>query len=88
MFLSFPVFPVSRLIVSLSHPLIHLFLIFGLIFFFQDVCVQATTGSGKTIAFGIPIFEILNRRTDRLKKYEVGALVIAPTRSIQLVTIE
>jgi ATP-dependent RNA helicase DDX55/SPB4 len=46
----------------------------------KDVCVQATTGSGKTIAFGIPIFEILKRRSDILKKYEIGALVIAPTR--------
>lgn len=48
----------------------------------KDVCVEAVTGSGKTLAFGIPIFEILNRRSDPLKKLEVGALVIAPTREL------
>ena len=46
----------------------------------KEVCVEATTGSGKTIAFAIPIFEILTRPDVSLKKYDVGALVIAPTR--------
>jgi ATP-dependent RNA helicase DDX55/SPB4 len=46
----------------------------------KDVCVEATTGSGKTLAFVLPIYEILNRRTEKLKKHQVGALIIAPTR--------
>mmetsp|Transcript_14045 Transcript_14045/g.20998 ORF Transcript_14045/g.20998 Transcript_14045/m.20998 type:complete len:747 (-) Transcript_14045:29-2269(-) len=48
----------------------------------KDVCVQATTGSGKTLAFGVPLFEILQRRVDPFRKYEIGALVIAPTREL------
>ena len=48
----------------------------------QDVCVEATTGSGKTIAFGIPVFEILLRREAPFRKHEIGALVVAPTREL------
>ena len=48
----------------------------------KDVCVEAVTGSGKTLAFGIPIFEILKRRDEKLKKYEIGCVVIAPTREL------
>ena len=50
--------------------------------FSQDVCVEATTGSGKTIAFGIPIFEILLRRDTPFRKHEIGSLVVAPTREL------
>ena len=46
----------------------------------KDVCVEATTGSGKTLAFGIPIFEIIRRYESNILKYDVGAMVIAPTR--------
>ena len=48
----------------------------------KDVCVEATTGSGKTLAFGIPIFEILNKlqTTSIWHKFDIGALVLAPTR--------
>jgi ATP-dependent RNA helicase DDX55/SPB4 len=48
----------------------------------KDVCVEATTGSGKTLAFGVPVFEMLSKRSQSLKKYELGALVIAPTREL------
>ena len=50
----------------------------------KDVCVEATTGSGKTLAFGIPIFEILLKKYNEIKlgKYDIGALVIAPTREL------
>jgi superfamily II DNA/RNA helicase len=48
----------------------------------KDVCVEATTGSGKTLAFLIPIVEIIMRRDTPLKKTQVGALVIAPTREL------
>ena len=46
----------------------------------KDVCVEATTGSGKTLAFVIPVTEVLHRRTHPLKKHEVGALIVGPTR--------
>lgn len=46
----------------------------------KDVVVEAVTGSGKTLAFVIPIIEKLIRRESRLKKNEIGALVISPTR--------
>lgn len=46
----------------------------------KDVVVEAVTGSGKTLAFVIPILERLIRRETRLKRDEVGALIISPTR--------
>lgn len=46
----------------------------------KDVVVEAVTGSGKTLAFVIPILERLIRRDTRLRRNEVGALVISPTR--------
>jgi ATP-dependent RNA helicase DDX55/SPB4 len=48
----------------------------------QDVVVEAVTGSGKTLAFVIPILERLTRRESRLKKNEIGALIISPTRYV------
>jgi ATP-dependent RNA helicase DDX55/SPB4 len=46
----------------------------------KDVVVEAVTGSGKTLAFVIPILERLIRRESRLKRDEIGALIISPTR--------
>lgn len=46
----------------------------------KDVVVEAVTGSGKTLAFAIPILEKLVRRETKLKRNEVGALIISPTR--------
>ncbi|XP_060105224.1 ATP-dependent RNA helicase DDX55 [Heteronotia binoei] len=48
----------------------------------KDVAAEAVTGSGKTLAFVIPIIEILLRREEKLKKMQVGALVITPTREL------
>lgn len=48
----------------------------------KDVVVEAVTGSGKTLAFVIPILERLIRRETRLKKDEIGALIISPTRCV------
>ncbi|OCH95054.1 DEAD-domain-containing protein [Obba rivulosa] len=48
----------------------------------KDVVVEAVTGSGKTLAFVIPILEKLVRRETRLRKNEIGALVISPTREL------
>lgn len=41
---------------------------------------KAVTGSGKTLAFALPIIEKLLRRERPLRKNEVGALIISPTR--------
>ena len=48
----------------------------------QDVVVQAATGSGKTLAFLLPLFEVLGRLDEPLKKHDVGALVVEPTREL------
>lgn len=48
----------------------------------KDICAEAVTGSGKTLAFIIPILEILLARTVPLKKHEVGALILSPTREL------
>ncbi|KAL1701419.1 P-loop containing nucleoside triphosphate hydrolase protein [Schizophyllum commune] len=48
----------------------------------KDVVVEAVTGSGKTLAFVIPILERLIRRETKLKRNEVGALIISPTREL------
>lgn len=46
------------------------------------MCAEAVTGSGKTLAFIIPILEILLARSVPLKKHEIGALIISPTREL------
>ncbi|KAK2466230.1 hypothetical protein APHAL10511_001872 [Amanita phalloides] len=48
----------------------------------KDVVVEAVTGSGKTLTFVIPILEKVLRRRTRLRKNEIGALVISPTREL------
>ena len=48
----------------------------------KDVVVEAVTGSGKTLAFVVPILEKLIRRESKLKKNEIGALIISPTRYV------
>ncbi|SJX63508.1 related to SPB4-ATP-dependent RNA helicase of DEAH box family [Sporisorium reilianum f. sp. reilianum] len=48
----------------------------------KDVVVEAVTGSGKTLAFVIPVLEMLLRRSAKLKKDEVGALIVSPTREL------
>ncbi|CAK6439956.1 unnamed protein product [Pipistrellus nathusii] len=48
----------------------------------KDVAAEAVTGSGKTLAFVIPILEILLRREEKLKRHQVGAIIITPTREL------
>lgn len=50
----------------------------------KDVAVEAVTGSGKTLAFIIPMLELLIRRhkNEKLRKTEIGAIVISPTREL------
>jgi len=44
----------------------------------RDVCGSAPTGSGKTIAFGIPLID----RVGRAKSKKPRALILAPTREL------
>jgi superfamily II DNA/RNA helicase len=44
----------------------------------RDVCGRAPTGSGKTVAFGIPVVA----RIDRANKRQPTALILAPTREL------
>jgi superfamily II DNA/RNA helicase len=44
----------------------------------RDVCGRAPTGSGKTIAFGVPLVA----RIDRARRCQPTALVLAPTREL------
>jgi ATP-dependent RNA helicase DDX55/SPB4 len=46
----------------------------------KDVVVEAVTGSGKTMAFLIPVVEKLLRVESAIKKHHVGAIVVSPTR--------
>jgi len=46
----------------------------------KDVAVQAVTGSGKTLAFLIPVIESLSGK--KLKKKQIGALILSPTREL------
>ncbi|XP_034565212.1 ATP-dependent RNA helicase DDX55 [Notolabrus celidotus] len=50
----------------------------------KDVAAEAVTGSGKTLAFVIPIIELLLKREEKLRKMQVGALVVTPTRELAL----
>jgi ATP-dependent RNA helicase DDX55/SPB4 len=52
----------------------------------KDVCVEAETGSGKTISFLIPMIEMILRRETPLRKTEVGGLVVSPTRELAMQT--
>jgi superfamily II DNA/RNA helicase len=44
----------------------------------RDLCGRAPTGSGKTIAFGVPLLA----RIDRAEKRRPTALILAPTREL------
>ncbi|KAI7845551.1 hypothetical protein COHA_000842 [Chlorella ohadii] len=48
----------------------------------KDVAVDACTGSGKTLAFVLPLVERLRRLEQPLKKNQVGAVVVSPTREL------
>lgn len=50
----------------------------------KDVAAEAVTGSGKTLAFLVPLLEIMQRRSEPWNKYEVGSIVISPTRELAL----
>ncbi|KAK9480217.1 P-loop containing nucleoside triphosphate hydrolase protein [Lipomyces japonicus] len=47
----------------------------------KDVVVEAVTGSGKTIAYLLPIIEII-LRADPIQRGHVGAIIVSPTREL------
>ncbi|KAL3693013.1 hypothetical protein R1sor_006664 [Riccia sorocarpa] len=49
---------------------------------YKDVAVDAATGSGKTLAFLVPVVEKFRGLSVSLKKNQVGAIVISPTREL------
>ncbi|XP_014229237.1 probable ATP-dependent RNA helicase DDX55 homolog [Trichogramma pretiosum] len=50
----------------------------------HDVAAEAVTGSGKTLAFLIPLLELMLKRPEEWKEFEVGAIVISPTRELAI----
>ncbi|XP_078048921.1 putative ATP-dependent RNA helicase DDX55 homolog isoform X2 [Augochlora pura] len=50
----------------------------------KDVAAEAVTGSGKTVAFIVPLLEILQKRKEAWKPTEVGAIIISPTRELAI----
>ena len=48
----------------------------------KDVIVQSQTGSGKTLSFLIPLFEIIQNERSTIEKNEVYGLIISPTREL------
>lgn len=48
----------------------------------KDVSVHALTGSGKTLSYTIPTFELLRRRTSPCRNTEISALIVVPTREL------
>lgn len=48
----------------------------------KDVVVEAVTGSGKTVAYLIPVIERLLRADESAKRNHVKAIIISPTREL------
>ena len=46
----------------------------------KDVLAGAQTGTGKTAAFTLPLLQRLHNRPKQLRKKEVRALILSPTR--------
>lgn len=54
----------------------------------KDVSVDACTGSGKTLSFVLPIIEKLRKLPKPLKRHQVAAVVISPTRELSRQILE
>ena len=55
----------------------------------KDVVVQAATGSGKTLSYLLPVFELLQKPRDiPYADTDIGAMVIVPTRELALQVTE
>ncbi|HEY1346612.1 MAG TPA: DEAD/DEAH box helicase, partial [Streptosporangiaceae bacterium] len=53
----------------------------------HDIIGQARTGTGKTLAFGIPLLQRLGQPADR-RPLAPGALVVVPTRELAIQVAE
>lgn len=49
----------------------------------HDIIARDLTGSGKTIAFGLPMIEYL-RKNDLLRTGKLQAIMLAPTRELAI----
>ncbi|XP_047739678.1 ATP-dependent RNA helicase DDX55-like [Hyalella azteca] len=47
-----------------------------------EVVAEAVTGSGKTLAFLVPTLQIILQREYPIKKYEVYAMILSPSREL------
>lgn len=54
----------------------------------KDVAAEAVTGSGKTLAFLIPLLQRMYKRPEKWGKFEVGGLILSPTRELAVQTSE
>lgn len=54
----------------------------------KDILVQAQTGSGKTVAFVLPILNALLLEESKSKKPQIKVLVLTPTRELTLQVAE
>jgi ATP-dependent RNA helicase RhlE len=48
----------------------------------KDILAAAQTGTGKTAGFTLPLLERLSHRTPHMKKLQIRALVLTPTREL------
>ncbi|WP_353330637.1 DEAD/DEAH box helicase [Phaeobacter sp. NW0010-22] len=48
----------------------------------EDILGLAQTGTGKTAAFGLPLVTLMMRYEQRVPKYHVRSLILAPTREL------
>lgn len=53
---------------------------------YKDVAVEAVTGSGKTIAFIVPLIEMIIRGCKNPKSGQIYGLIISPTRELAIQT--
>uniref|UniRef100_A0A914W141 ATP-dependent RNA helicase n=1 Tax=Plectus sambesii TaxID=2011161 RepID=A0A914W141_9BILA len=49
---------------------------------YKDVVVQSPTGSGKTLSYVVPSLEIMRRNESTWKKWQIGALILVPSREL------
>ncbi len=48
----------------------------------RDILAAAQTGTGKTAGFTLPLLERLTQKLPHMKKYQIRALVLVPTREL------
>lgn len=48
----------------------------------KDVAAEAVTGSGKTIAFVVPVVELMLKQSTNWSRNKIGGLILSPTREL------